>query len=129
MAYHAPDEPKRRSKTAAATGAAGLPTGDQKSRIPGNLSRSLNRDAADEVPLGNNQYAGPSSITDVTRTPEMNGLDIKARGAEDVIDIVKAKGMGSNFQLRSISAEPYKTSPGMRNRSGEGGKIPLKTSH
>jgi hypothetical protein len=110
----------------AASGAAGRGS-EPKSKTPGNMQRVLGRDEQGRVPLGNNQYAGPSSITDVTRTPAMDGIDLRAQHGDDAIDVVKAKGMGSNYQMRSIDAAQYPTTPGMRNRSGEGGTIPLSS--
>ena len=117
----------RKSKTSASGAAAGdgsMP----KSAVP-NMQRVIARDANGNVPLGNNQYGGPSSITDVTKTPSMNGLNTQARGqdGDDVIDVVKAKGVGSDFQTRSIVAAPCPTTFGQRNRSGEGQKVPLAT--
>jgi hypothetical protein len=117
----------RKSKTSASGAAAGdgaMP----KSAIP-NMQRVLPRDANGNVPLGNNQYGGPSSITDVTKTPAMDGLNTQARGqdGDDVIDIVKAKGMGSNFQTRSITATPYPTSHSMKNPNASPARVPLAT--
>jgi hypothetical protein len=111
----------------AASGAAGKGS-EPKSKTPGNMQRVLGRDAAGDVPLGNNGQSHPSSVTDVSKTPTMDGIDIRAPHGDDAIDIVKSKGMGSNYQMRSIDAAQYPTSFGQRNRSGEGGKVPLRAS-
>jgi hypothetical protein len=71
-------------------------------------------DGDDGVKYGQNGYSGASSDLPGKRTTS-GFLPEQA---------AKKEALSDNWQTRKVSAEPYATHPGMRNRSGEGGTIP-----
>jgi hypothetical protein len=63
---------------------------------------------------GQNGYQGPSSDLPGQSTRADRDFGLPTDPSTETGD----------WQTRRVSAEPYKTTPTMRSRSGEGGKIP-----